>query len=73
MAKKSVFKWVARVEVSVSKNWIEDGFDLSERREEIEEAVRAMLPYAVSGELGIKVTISSAPKKEDIRAAQNGE
>ena len=50
-------KWKLEIEIDVSQNWIDDGFDLSERQEEIEELLRSMLPYAYEHEMEIKIGI----------------
>ena len=49
--------WKIKIDLSVSQNWVDDGFDLSERQEEIDELLRSMLPYAHEEEMEIKIVI----------------
>lgn len=70
---KQIFKWNAQVSVDVHRVWVEDGFDMSERIEEIEEALRNMLPWANSGEVAVRVKITKSPTKEEINLARRGE
>ena len=63
MAKARMFKWT--VEVEVSENWVADGFDLSNRIEELGET---LLPFSVDGE--VAVHIRKAPDPDAIRKAQ---
>jgi hypothetical protein len=49
-------KFKVSIEMTVSQNWIDDGFDLAEREDEICEAFERMLPYAHASEAVVKVT-----------------
>jgi len=49
--------WKLQINIAVSQNWIDDGFDLKDRIEEIEEKLRDMLPYAYENEMEIKIKI----------------
>jgi hypothetical protein len=48
-------KFTVTIEVKVSQNWIEDGFDLAEREQEIKDAFTSMLPYAYEEEVEVKI------------------
>ncbi len=48
-------KFRVEVEMTVTQNWIEDGFDLAEREEEIKEAFANMLPYAYGHEVKVEI------------------
>lgn len=41
--------------VTVSQNWIEDGFEMSEREDEIKEAFANMLPHAYEHEVKTEI------------------
>jgi hypothetical protein len=62
--------WTIKINLSVSENWIADGFDAKERIGQIEELLTNLLPYATENELKIKATIQAAPDKEDILRLQ---
>lgn len=61
MAQKKT-NWKIAINLSVSNNWIEDGFDPStpERVKQIEDLIRGLLPYALPNEVGIKVYVGKA-------------
>jgi hypothetical protein len=48
-------KFRVTVEMKVSQNWIEDGFDLAEREQEIKDAFTSMLPYAYEEEVKVEI------------------
>jgi hypothetical protein len=43
-------KWKIEMELWVDQIWIEDGFDLQDRYEDIKEAMTDLLPWAIPGE-----------------------
>jgi len=54
------------IEIKVAQCWIEDGFDLSEREQQIIDAFKEMLPYAYDDEMVIKITkLTSKQNKID--------
>lgn len=61
-------KWTVLLTLEVDDSWVADGFDMSERIEDIQEKVQSMLPYAYGHEFEVKATIKSAPSKKAIRA-----
>lgn len=48
-------KWKLELTVEVAQCWIEDGFDLAEREDQIKEAFHNMLPYAHDHEMKIEI------------------
>lgn len=64
MPKQPRFKWT--VEIEVSPNWIEDGFDLSPER--MHNIMCRELSYAHGDEIGVKIL--KAPKREAIKGMQ---
>lgn len=50
-------KYKLTIEIKVSQNWIDDGFDpnTKEWEKSIEEAINALLPYAYENEFIVKV------------------
>lgn len=58
------FKWT--VEFEVTRNWVEDGFELTDER--AHEMLSNDLQYAYSHELGAKIT--KAPDPKEIRKVQ---
>lgn len=65
-------KWTIRIEVSVSDIWVADGFDMSQRLEELKESIEGMLPYSYGDEVVVKTKILKAPKDIDMAELQNG-
>lgn len=65
--------WKIEIELKVSDNWVEDGFDASERTEQIAEMMQGLLPYAYGHEVKAKVKITKAPTKDEIRKLQGYE
>jgi hypothetical protein len=66
-----MLKWTIKIDLSVSENWVEDGFDASERVEQIEELLmNDLLPFAHEGEFKVKAKITKAPTQEKIRKLQ---
>jgi hypothetical protein len=55
--------WKLELEISCADIWLEDGFNLEERRDEIIELLSQMLPYATEKELSI--FIEELTLKED--------
>ena len=51
-------KWKIIMTVSVSDNWIEDGFDMTERKQDIEDSIKSMLPYAYDHEVKVDMLIA---------------
>mgnify|MGYP003533150699 CR=1 FL=1 len=53
-------KYTVVLNIQVSDNWIEDGFDMTEkeRKEQLSDAVRAMLPYAHEHEIKVDVEVT---------------
>lgn len=43
-------KWKIEMELWVDQIWIDDGFDLQERYEDIEQMIEEILPWAIPGE-----------------------
>lgn len=43
-------KWKIEMELWVDQIWIDDGFDLQERYEDIEQMMEEILPWAIPGE-----------------------
>ncbi|MAX51525.1 MAG: hypothetical protein CMH22_06055 [Methylophaga sp.] len=67
------FKWTIEIDVEVSRNWVEDGFDLSDtnRLENIEQHIKDSLPYAYQDiEITAKAKVKKAPAKALIKKAQ---
>jgi hypothetical protein len=62
--------WKIEINLKVSDNWIEDGFDASERIEEIAEMMQQLLPHAYGHEVQANVKIVKAPSKEVINKLQ---
>ena len=58
------FKWT--VEFSVSENWVEDGFNLTE--ETAKEMLSNFLPFAYGHEL--QATVKKAPNQDQILKVQ---
>lgn len=54
-------KWKITLILEVSNNWIKDGFDASERLEQIEELVSTLLPSAYEEEFKVKAKVTTAP------------
>ena len=52
-----------QIEINVAENWIADGFnpETKEWREDIEEAIVSLLPYADEHEFIVKVTKVTPP------------
>lgn len=65
--------WTLQIKISVADSWVADGFDASERIEEIQEQIAALLPYAYGDEIAVKVKILSKPDAKVIVQLQNGE
>lgn len=53
-------KYTVVLNIQVSDNWIEDGFDMTqkERKEQLSDAVRAILPYANEHEIKVDVEVT---------------
>lgn len=53
-------KYTVVLNIQVSDNWIDDGFDMTEtfRKEQLCDAVRAMLPYAHEHEMKVDVEVT---------------
>lgn len=47
--------WKVELTVTVSENWIDDGFELTEREQEIKDCFHSMLPYAYGNEVSVDV------------------
>lgn len=68
------YKWTLTVELSIDPSWVADGLDVSERTDEIGEAILGyLLPYAHGQECSAKVKVTKAPKPETIRKEQGYE
>lgn len=65
--------WEIKIKLSVADSWIADGFDASERLEDIQDDIKRALPYAHDWEVKVKATITKAPAKKVIEQLQNGE
>jgi methyl coenzyme M reductase subunit D len=65
--------WKIEITLKVDDSWVADGFDASERIEEIEDLMTNMLPYAYEHEVQAKVKILKAPAKEAILKLQGYE
>lgn len=50
-------KYELKIKVTVDQSWIDDGFDMFERKEEIEEKLRELIPYAYEREMLIEIEI----------------
>lgn len=59
--------------MKVSDSWVADGFDLSERIEQIEEQIASLLPSAYDHEVDVKVSVLTAPTKQQVEALRAGE
>ena len=53
-------KFKVSIEMTVAQCWIEDGFDLAEREDQIKEAFENMLPYADGHEVKVEITALTA-------------
>jgi hypothetical protein len=58
------YKWV--VEFEVTENWVEDGFNIDQRR--AFNMIEGALPYATG--LEIKATVKKSPSESAIKKAQ---
>ena len=47
---RTMKKWKIEMELWVDQIWIDDGFDLQERYEDIEQMMEEILPWAIPGE-----------------------
>jgi hypothetical protein len=56
--KPKFYKWTVQIEVS--ENWIEDGFDLDEER--LQAMVLSDLSFAYSSEVRVKILKSPSPE-----------
>lgn len=61
------------ITLKVADSWVADGFDASERLEEIEEQIASILPFAYGHELQVKAKVIYAPSKAVINGLQSGE
>ncbi|TGL39673.1 hypothetical protein EHQ53_14220 [Leptospira langatensis] len=62
-------KWVLKVELEISENWIEDGFNPS--AETFEDLIRdGILGYAYDHEKKVKVEIKKSPNPKTVRELQ---
>jgi hypothetical protein len=64
--------WDVKITMSVADTWIADGFDLSERIEDIKEQFKDMLPSAYDNEVKVNVVITKKPEPSKIEALRNG-
>lgn len=62
--------WELKVKLEVGNVWLEDGFDASERIEEINDLLSSLLPHAFGSEFKITTKIIKAPKKEELLKIQ---
>jgi len=62
--------WKIEVTLKVADNWVEDGFDASERLQQIEQSFADLLPYAYDEEVVVKAKVTSAPERKVIRELQ---
>lgn len=65
-------KWKLRIDVEVADSWIADGFNLSERLNEVQEAIKNMLPQAYDHEMAVKVKVLEEPGKDNIEGLISG-
>lgn len=65
--------WKIEIEMKVADAWVADGFDASERIEDIQDALSHLIPYAYGNEVTVKAKIISAPKQEIILKLQGYE
>lgn len=61
------------VTMKVSDSWIADGFQISDRIDQIEETIQGLLPYAYGHECVVKVKVTKEPEAKIIQQLQNGE
>ncbi len=64
--------WELTIKLSVTDSWIADGFNASERIEDIQDAIKGLLPFSYGHEVVCKAKITKAPLKSVIAALQNG-
>lgn len=69
MSKKT---WKLSVTLEVADTWVADGFNASDRVDEIAQRLADMLPYATPDEVKVKVEVTAAPTPEIIRHLQDG-
>ena len=62
--------WKIEITLNVDNGWVADGFDASERVEEIAELMKGMIPSAYAHEVQANVKIVKAPAKDKIRELQ---
>jgi len=63
--------WKFTVTLKVNECWVEDGFNLSNRINELKQYFEEQLiPYATEGEITAEIKITKAPRKEDILKSQ---
>jgi hypothetical protein len=58
-------KWKLQIDVEVADSWVADGFNLSERLDEVQEAIKNMLPQAYDHEMAVKVKILGQPSENN--------
>lgn len=53
--------WKIEIKMSVSENWVDDGFNPTDKEwiDYIDEQIKNMLPYAHENEVKISVTVSN--------------
>ena len=54
--------WEIKIRFSVSKTWIDDGFDLFEWKDVIVEYFKSIIPYAYDWETKVAVNIKEIQK-----------
>jgi len=67
------FKWKLEIELTVSDNWVEDGFNMSDqwRIEKLQEHFQSdQLPFAYGHEVKAEVKITKAPVESKILKMQ---
>lgn len=63
--------WKIELTVSVDDTWIADGFDASERIDQIQDLLAGdLLPYAYGHEIDVKAKVKTAPRRSIIRKLQ---
>lgn len=62
--------WKLAITLKIADSWIADGFDASERIEEIEQQIQNLLPFAYEHEFSVKAKVVKAPATAVINKLQ---
>lgn len=63
--------WKVEVTLEVADSWVMDGFDASNRIDEIEEKLSHLLPHAYGNEFKVSAKITKKPTKKLLRELED--